>query len=446
MPTTKLTKKAIEKLRAPDPSGRQVLYWDSSLRGFGVLCSGVTSSKTYIAQRALPNGRTRRVTIAGVAEVTVETARGRAAELLVEMRRGIDPKAKKETMTLRAALDAYLNAHSQRLRPRSTESYRLVVERHLGDWLDWPLPEITRDMVEVRHKRIADDISARSHCAAVEFAKHCKERAATVEAGGWTAAAARHRAAAERAEQRSPAKGHAAANGAMRALRLLWNFAADKDPTLGANPVRLRKQWFTVPRRERLVRGDELPSFYAAVCSLANPVHRDYLLTLLFTGLRRREAATLTWDDVDFAAGVIRIPAARTKAGRKLDLPVSDFIRDLLVSRRSVGKTKFIFPSNSRSGHIVEPKFALDLVAKSSGVHVSAHDLRRTFVTIAESCEISPLALKALVNHSLGHDVTAGYVQMSAERLRAPLQRVCNRLKQLCRAMPIDDAKVQMLR
>jgi hypothetical protein len=42
------------------------------------------------------------------------------------------------------------------------------------------------------------------------------------------------------------------------------------------------------------------------------------------------------------------------------------------------------------------------------------------------------LALKALVAHSLGDDVTAGYVQMTVERLREPAQRVADRLKDLC--------------
>jgi hypothetical protein len=32
---------------------------------------------------------------------------------------------------------------------------------------------------------------------------------------------------------------------------------------------------------------------------------------------------------------------------------------------------------------------------------------------------MSPLALKALVNHAIGGDVTAGYFQMTTERLRA---------------------------
>ena len=62
---------------------------------------------------------------------------------------------------------------------------------------------------------------------------------------------------------------------------------------------------------------------------------------------------------------------------------------------------------------------------------MSAHDLRRTYTTIAESTDISPLALKALVNHAIGTDVTAGYVLMVTERLREPAQRVCERLVEL---------------
>ena len=86
------------------------------------------------------------------------------------------------------------------------------------------------------------------------------------------------------------------------------------------------------------MRADDLPEFYRAVLALPNPVHRDYLLLLLFTGLRRGEAATLAWTNVDFGQRVIRIPAARTKAGRKLDLPMSDIVHDLLVARRGRGR------------------------------------------------------------------------------------------------------------
>jgi integrase len=71
-------------------------------------------------------------------------------------------------------------------------------------------------------------------------------------------------------------------------------------------------------------------------------------------------------------------------------------------------------------------------VAAATGIRVSAHDLRRTYLTIAESADISPLALKALVNHSLGGGITERYVQIKTERLREPAQRVCDKLKVLC--------------
>jgi integrase len=183
-----------------------------------------------------------------------------------------------------------------------------------------------------------------------------------------------------------------------------------------------------------MVNGDELPAFYRAVDELPSRTARDYIMLLLFTGLRRREAAALRWSEIDFAARLIRLPAIRAKGKRKLDLPMSDFVRDLLVARRALGvdEGEFVFGSDSASRHIEEPKFPLAQVKAKSGIAISAHDLRRTFVTVAEQTEMSPMALKALVNHALGGDVTSAYVQMTTERLRGPVQRVCDQLKELC--------------
>jgi integrase len=232
----------------------------------------------------------------------------------------------------------------------------------------------------------------------------------------------------------------------MRTLRLLWNAAAedaDDDETLPANPVRLKKRWFDVERRERMVRSDQLPAFYKAVNKLPSRTARDYLLLLLFTGLRRREASTLRWDDVDSPTAIIRLPASTTKAGRKLDLPMSSFVRELLDVRcanATEAANKFVFPADSRSRHIEEPKFPLGLVAKATGIAVSVHDLRRTYITVAESADISPIALKGLVNHSLGNDVTSGYIQMPIERLREAAEKVCERMKQLCEVEKLEGA------
>jgi integrase len=412
------TERSIAKLLAPDPSGKQVIHWDSDCPGFGILISGTSTAMSYIAQRKLPDGRTRRVTIDKVGSVSLKQARAEAVDLLHRIRTGDDPKAKKADMwTLRHALAAYLKATP--LREKSRHDYQYTVERHLAAWLDLPLIAITPEMVEDRHAAIQREIAQHS-----PRAKAARKSGASIQVNG-----------------------HATANGAMRAFRAIWNFAADRLPALPTSPTRrLKRVWFKVGRRERLVTADQLPAFYKAVVALPNRVQSDYLLTLLFSGMRRAEAASLTWADIDFAARLIRLPAARTKAGRKLDLPMTDIVRDLLVARRAESIAgPYVFPSPSRAGYIAEPKFPLALIAQATDIKVSAHDLRRTFITIAESADISPLALKALVNHALGGDVTSSYVIATVERLREPAQRVADRIKALCGIAPATADNVEKL-
>jgi integrase len=405
VPKIKLTQKTVDRQKAPTASGKPILLWDVELKGFGLLVSGKTATKTYVAQRDLPGGRTRRLSIASVHECSLAEARGQAAKLLLDMRTGVDPKQlRRERETLRTVLEAYFVSRPS-LRASSQADYRDRVERHLGAWLDWALASITPELVEARHRKIAAEVGAEGRYS-----------------------------------------GQATANATMRVLGVLWNFAATRNPALPPNPVaRLRRQWFRIQPRTRMVRFEDLPKFYRAIVALDNPVARDYLRVLLFSGLRRREAASLQWSDVDFAAGVLRIPAAATKAGRALNLPLTDMLRDIFVARRAIGRERFIFAANSRSGHMEEPKGFLAQVAAATGIAVSAHDLRRVFATVAESADISPLALRALINHSLGGDVTAGYIQMTPERLREPAQRVCDRLKQLCGVEPIAVDNVRKL-
>ena len=395
MPTMKLTERSVAALKAPDPSGKQVLYWDNpsskdGLKGFAVLVSGASPTKTFIVQAGVGRGGATRCLTVGRCDITkLADARKRGGELLAALKLGDDPKAARRGIpTLGEAFRQFVEARSGSLSKNSIAAYTRSVNKHLEPWLTTPLNLITVDMVEKRHRKLGE------------------------------------------------AAGPAAANGAMRALRLIWNFVLEKKPELLAgqsNPVRLRRQWHKLRNRTRMVKSDELAAFYRGVCALPNEIHRDYVLMLLFTGLRRRECAALRWEHVDFKAKAMRVPEENTKTNTKLDLPLSDFLCDLLVARRAVGDAGgWVFPSNSKSGHIEEPKYIFDQVEQSTGINVSPHDLRRTFLTIAESCDISVMALMALANHSPGKSITAGYVQMSPERLREAAQKVADRIKQLC--------------
>ena len=63
-------------------------------------------------------------------------------------------------------------------------------------------------------------------------------------------------------------------------------------------------------------------------------------------------------------------------------------------------------------------------VINATGIHFTVHDLRRTFITIAESLDIPAYALKRLMNHKMSNDVTAGYIVADVERLRKPMQLI----------------------
>jgi integrase len=96
-----------------------------------------------------------------------------------------------------------------------------------------------------------------------------------------------------------------------------------------------------------------------------------------------------------------------------------------------VGQTEWVFPGTGRNGHVVETKSFVRRVAKNSGVPFMLHDLRRTFITIAESLDIPAYTLKSLLNHRTDSDVTGGYIVIGAERLRDPVERIAGRIQDL---------------
>jgi integrase len=84
----------------------------------------------------------------------------------------------------------------------------------------------------------------------------------------------------------------------------------------------------------------------------------------------------------------------------------------------------YVFPGTGAAGHIVEPRKQMAKVTMYSDIHFTVHDLRRTFITIAESLDIPAYALKRLLNHKMANDVTAGYIVADVERLRKPMQLI----------------------
>ncbi len=128
----------------------------------------------------------------------------------------------------------------------------------------------------------------------------------------------------------------------MRTIRAVLNYAAavyedaQGKSILPENPVRRLSQariWQPVPGRESIIQPTQLKDWYKAVKKIDNDIVRDYLLLLLFTGLRRNEATRLKWSDIDFDAKTLKIPAENSKNHLEHRLPLSTFLLELLRQR-----------------------------------------------------------------------------------------------------------------
>jgi integrase len=132
----------------------------------------------------------------------------------------------------------------------------------------------------------------------------------------------------------------------------------------------------------------------------------------------------LKWVQVDFEEECFTIP--ETKNGQPHTLPMSSFLKDLLIGRhKECGTSPYVFPGTGKAGHLNDPKKGITRVREITGIKFSCHDLRRTFATIAESLDMSSYTIKALLNHKQqAGDVTGGYIILSVDRLRGPMQKV----------------------
>ncbi|MBT4722667.1 tyrosine-type recombinase/integrase, partial [Candidatus Falkowbacteria bacterium] len=161
----------------------------------------------------------------------------------------------------------------------------------------------------------------------------------------------------------------------------------------------------------------------------SSEVCRDLFLFILFTGLRRSEASNLMWSNIDFKDHSLTIED--TKNHEDHSLPLTPFLLQILERRKSDGLYIFQgstsdFKSLTPNKPIINTKNQVKRVRKMSNIYFSLHDLRRTFITIAEGLDINTYALKQLLNHKDRRDVTGGYIITDMERLREPMNKIAN--------------------
>lgn len=385
--TEKLTK-AIVTNEPLATDSRQHVIWDTEVKGFGLRVSRTTKSYIFFGRVA---GKMKTITIGRASDLSTIEARDRAKALAVEMRGGSDPNERKARdsvmdITLRESLDDYL-ATNTKLKERTRKEYAYILNAKLADWMDKPIASITPMMVKKRYQQITEQAKTQGDLA-------------------------------------------------FRVARIIINNALglmeDSGATPPPNPCRVlsrQKMWRGVVRKQSVIPPDRLPDWWKAASNAAqnDRAIADFFIFLLLTGTRKSEALELAWRDVDLNRRTLLF--RDTKNGLDHTLPIGDYLLGILTERRKDRGTRaYVFETDR--GRVSNLRYFQDDVNQATGLWITPHDLRRTFLSIGADF-LPELVLKRLVNHVNSANVTEGYIIKAVDDLRDPMQRLENRILQL---------------
>lgn len=218
--------------------------------------------------------------------------------------------------------------------------------------------------------------------------------------------------------------GHSARANMMCSLRTFCTWSVEQgymamSPAIGfKTPTRPQP----LPRALTMEQVRQLVAALASAESTSrNQRDRALLLTLLYAGLRCREAAALRWSDVDFTAGVIAIELSKMGKGR--GVPLHPELKYILAQWRLVQQLVGDGPVFSLNMKHFKPTRVGKIAAQwraAADVRFTAHILRHTFATFALRGSKDVYA----VSKALGHaqlKQTEIYISADVDQLRGAI-------------------------
>lgn len=327
----KISKRAVD---VATPKKARCYLWDDEIKGFGlqVLPTGV---KSYVYQYRTPEGRTRRATLGKHGpSFTAAQAREKAKGMRRVIEDGGDPlgekKARREAMTVKQVLDAYIESARFSEKAPSTQAIdRGRINRHLA-------PTLGKKFVQ---NLTTEDV--RRAFAAIRDGK-----TAVNEKTGF-----RGRAIVK--------GGEGTARSAVRLLRAVLTWALSEGMCT-ANPAQ-GVHIGADGNRNAILTSDEYKTLFTTIEAMENERRirgavADAIRVIALTAARRGEITGLKWSHVSLKDGVLELPPAAHKTGRKtgkpriIGLPTT---AQAIIARQSDGEPDdYVFPPSRGDGTI----------------------------------------------------------------------------------------------
>jgi integrase len=371
----KLSKPLISAL---NPTGQDVLVWDSSLPGFG-LRAKASGVKTFVMQYRNRSGRSRRLSLGNLGKVTLDQARKEAVKLMGQVAAGHDP-AEERRMRLRSETisqlaDVYMREHcAGRCKPRTIEAHTWLLEKLIKPRLG------RRKLLELRP---ADIVKLHVDLQSTPYN----------------------------------------ANRALGLLRAMLNCAERWEMIpRGSNPAAVIKP-YPERKRERFLSAEEFKSLMDALDAAEtedtiDPYEAAAIRLLIFTGCRLSEITTLEWASVNLANARITLERHKTdRYGAKI-IPLNAPTLVVLTDLPRVADNPYVIVGQKMGKHLINLQKPWRRLRKAAGLDdLRIHDLRHSFASFAIGAGV-PLAL---IGGLLGHrsvQTTARYAHLANDPLK----------------------------
>lgn len=395
MPKLLLTKRNIDSKKLIPPvvdSQVRVDYFDTEVKGLFLRVG--KESKTFYVQVDVKNPVTGtfksvRKKIGVYGEYTPEEVRLIAPGIIRQLRE--EGKASKAPPPiLRNMYERYLQ--DKRLSEGTKTVYRGYIPRLFESWLDLPL--------NLLEQALAPEVVI------------------------------------DRFQQVWEGCGAGAANNSFKCLQAIINYAEILYPQhVKRNPIKVISRaelWPKIVGRSDCLEPKQFKIFADALLT-GTPVHRDCYTFALYHGIRPSEAYSLKWCDVDFGKEVVTFRHETERSKRTYSVPMSQQSKTILTRRKEAAgeEQEYVFPkqgTRNKHGHLM---LRSDDLKKRTGLDLTVHGLRRSFITTGERLRLRREDINRLTGHVDSSVTGKHYVKLTPDDLRPVLQVICNEIERL---------------
>jgi integrase len=183
------------------------------------------------------------------------------------------------------------------------------------------------------------------------------------------------------------------------------------------DPVRHQKPLRVNNRRLRYLSHEEMTRFFEVSDEGLHPL----LIAALYTGPRRGELFSLTWQDVDFKLSVIRV--VHTKNGEGREIPMTHTLRRMLQHLPRRFASDYVF--HGKTGHsLVDIRKRFHRALQEAGIEGFVfHDLRHTFASHLVMAGVDLMTVKEFLGHK-DIKITLRYAHLAPDYKRSAIDRL----------------------